>query len=316
MEFIWGNKRRFNSYSSWCKQTFGTRVQKVSVNAGFTCPNRDGTLGKGGCTFCNNLAFNPASSYSTSSESLFSQIDKGLSFLKKRYKRSGKYVAYFQAYSNTYADIDVLKKVYQEALSHPEISGLVIGTRPDCINEEKLEYLKSLSEKYFISVEYGVESCNDNTLLRVNRGHDFYTSQKAIKLTSEFGIHVGAHFIFGLPGESKEDLLKQLDIISQLPLNSIKFHQLQIVKDTKIANEYITNPEDFVFFELPEYVDFITSFIERLNPYFSIERISGEVPPRFNLGKRWGMIRADQVITMVEKKLLERDSWQGKYYNL
>ncbi len=314
MKNTWGNNRRYNSYSHWCKEKFGSRIQKVSVIAGFTCPNRDGTLGVGGCSFCNNLAFNPAFSYSNDIESLHSQIDKGLDFLKKRYKRSSQFVAYLQAYTNTYADLESLKNIYENVLSHKEISGLVIGTRPDCIDKEKLSYLKELSKDYFISVEYGVESCYDKTLKRINRGHNFESSKKAIEQTADMGIHVGAHFILGLPGESKAEMLKQIPVISELPLNSIKFHQLQIVRDTKIAEEYSENPEKFYFFELAEYVDFLVDIIERLNPNIAIERISGEVPPRFNLGKRWGMLRSDQIITMLEKRLEERDTFQGKLY--
>ncbi|MFW5792873.1 MAG: TIGR01212 family radical SAM protein [Bacteroidota bacterium] len=314
MKNTWGNNRRYNSYSHWCKEKFGSRIQKVSVIAGFTCPNRDGTLGVGGCSFCNNLAFNPAFSYSNDIESLHSQIDKGLDFLKKRYKRSSQFVAYLQAYTNTYADLESLKNIYENVLSHKEISGLVIGTRPDCIDKEKLSYLKELSKDYFISVEYGVESCYDKTLKRINRGHNFESSKKAIEQTADMGIHVGAHFILGLPGESKAEMLNQIPVISELPLNSIKFHQLQIVRDTKIAEEYSENPEKFYFFELAEYVDFLVDIIERLNPNIAIERISGEVPPRFNLGKRWGMLRSDQIITMLEKRLEERDTFQGKLY--
>jgi uncharacterized protein len=314
LKYYWGDSRRFNSYSSWCKRTFGNRIQKVSVNAGFTCPNRDGSVGIGGCSFCNNNAFNPVSSYSQKGESITIQIDKGLKFLKERYKRTAMFVAYFQAYSNTYDSLEILIKRYNEALSHPDINGIVIGTRPDCIDREKLIYLKELSEKYFVSVEYGVESCNDDVLISINRGHDFQTSVNAIKVSSELGIHTGAHFIIGLPGETKEDIINQVAVISSLPLNSVKFHQLQIVKDTKIALEYAENPEKFYFFELPEYIDLMVDIIERLNPSIAIERLSGEVPPQFNLGKRWGIIRSDQIINMIEKRLLERETWQGRLY--
>lgn len=315
LEYHWGDNRRYNSFSGWCKKRFGQRIQKVSINAGFSCPNRDGKISTGGCTFCNNEAFNPVSSYSEKGESVTSQINKGLLFLKERYKRAAMFVAYFQAYSNTYKSLDELKIVYSEALKHPDISGIVVGTRPDCIDVEKLKYLKELSKEYFVSIEYGVESCYDKTLNLINRGHDFQTSVKAIKQTSEMGIHTGAHFIIGLPGETKAEILNQIPVISELPLNSLKFHQLQIVKDTKIADQYLQNPKDFMFFELPEYVDFMVDIIERLNPSIAIERLSGEVPPRFNLGKRWGLIRSDQIIKMIEKRLEERNTWQGKLYN-
>jgi uncharacterized protein len=310
--YPWGNSRPFHSWADDCKQKYGSRIQKVSINAGFTCPNRDGTIGTGGCTFCNNKGFNP--SYCHDGESVTMQIEKGLRFLKTRYKRARIFVAYFQAYSNTYDKLEKLISRYEEALIHPEISGLSIGTRPDCVDDEKLEYIAGLTKNYIISVEYGVESVYDQTLINVNRGHTFEDSRKAIYKTAALGLHTTAHFILGLPGETRDQMIAQAEIISGLPLSSVKFHQLQIVKNTAMADEYINHPEHFHFFELEEYVEFMAEFLERLNPNIAIERFAGEVPPQYNLRPSWNKIRSDQVTLLIENKLRARNSWQGKKY--
>ncbi len=310
MKFPWGHNRRFNAYSNYFLKEFGERVQKLSIDAGFTCPNRDGTVGTGGCTYCNNGAFNP--SYCTPSKSISQQITEGIEFHQKRYRRANKYLAYFQPFSNTYASLDKLRNIYNEALKFPEVIGLVIGTRPDCIDDEKLDFLQKLSEKFYIIVEYGIESCYDKTLERVNRGHSFEQSIEAITKTAERGIKTGAHIIFGLPGETKQEMLDEADILSELPLNNIKFHQLQIIKDTEMAKEYSEKPENFNLFSLDEYIDFIITFLERLTPDIVIERFAGEVPPRFLSGPGWGLIRNDQILNLIEKKLAEKNTWQGR----
>ena len=312
MIYSWGNNRRFNSYVGYFKKEFGGRVQKLSIDAGFTCPNRDGTKGTGGCTYCNNEAFNP--SYCIPDKSITQQIAEGISFHSKRYKKPAGYLAYFQAYSNTYNTLKKLKEIYSEAINYPGIIGLIIGTRPDCIDEEKLDYFKELSQKIYIVIEYGVESCYDKTLLRINRGHNFETSVRAIEKTNEKGIKTGAHFIFGLPGENRDDMLNEADIISKLPLHSIKFHQLQIIKNTALVNEFKQYPNDFDLFQLDEYIDFMVSFIEKLNPQFVVERIAGESPPYTNISPvKWGL-RNDEILRKFEKKLEEKDTWQGKYF--
>jgi radical SAM protein (TIGR01212 family) len=312
-KFPWGHNRRFNAYSNYFKRTFGERVQKVTIDAGFTCPNRDGTKGVGGCTYCNNDAFNP--SYCTPDKSVTQQINEGIEFHEKRYRRASKFLAYFQAYSNTYAPLEKLKKIYDEALAIDGIDGLVIGTRPDCIDDEKLEYFQQLSEKYYIILEYGIESCNNNTLKLINRDHTFEEAVQALERTKKYGIKTGAHFIFGLPGETKEYLIKEAETISSLPLDTVKFHQLQIIKGTIMEKEYKKNPEMFTFFELPEYIDFFIQFLERLNPSFVVERFAGEVPPRFLAGPGWGLIRNDQILNKFEKRLEELDTWQGRLYD-
>ena len=225
-----GNKR-YNSYSAYFKELFGGRVQKLTIDAGFTCPNRDGNKGVGGCTYCNNDAFNP--SYCVPDKSISTQISQGIEFHSKRYRRANNFLAYFQAYSNTYGSLEHLKKLYDEALSYPGVVGLVIGTRPDCIDDQKLRYFAELAKEKYIIIEYGIESCYNSTLESINRGHTFEETKEAIINTAGYGIHTGSHIIFGLPGESREQMLAQAEIISALPLNTIKFHQLQIIKGTK-----------------------------------------------------------------------------------
>jgi len=309
-EYPWGHDRRFNSYSSYFRQLFGARVQKVSIDAGFTCPNRDGTKGRGGCTYCNNDAFNP--SYCMPSKSVTQQIEEGVTFHKWRYKEAVSYLAYFQAYSNTYASVEVMNSLYREALGYPGVVGLIIGTRPDCIDDEKLDFLQELSSKCYLAVEYGIESCYDKTLRRINRGHTFDDAEKAVRSTAARGINTGAHFIFGLPGETREEMLEQADIISGLPLTTVKFHQLQIIKGTTMEMEFRQNPHDFELFSWEEYLDFFVRFLERLSPAIVVERFTGEAPPRFLSGQGWGKKRTDQIVNLIEKRLEELDTWQGR----
>jgi uncharacterized protein len=308
--YPWGHQRRFNSYAEYFRKIFGGRVQKLAINAGFTCPNRDGSKGTGGCTYCDNDAFNP--SYCLPEKSIRAQIEEGIEFHARRYRRASRYLAYFQPYSNTYAPLDKLKEVYSQALSFPEIAGLVIGTRPDCIDEEKLEFFQELSSSHYIMLEYGIESCYDQTLKRINRGHSYEDAVRALEVTSHYGIKSGVHIIFGLPGETKDDMMNEVGILSALPINNIKFHQLQIIKGTRMAEEFKTRPGDFTRFTLDEYIEFIIDFVEKLNPAFVIERFAGEVPPRYLEGPGWGLIRNDQILAKIEKRMQERQTWQGK----
>ena len=310
--YPWGHERRFNAYSNYFRGIYGARVQKVSIDAGFTCPNRDGSKSSGGCTYCNNDAFNP--SYCQPEKSVSEQIGEGIRFHKWRYNEAVSYLAYFQAYSNTYASIEKLKKLYEEALSYPDVVGLIIGTRPDCIDDEILDYIKELSKKSYVAVEYGIESCYNKTLKRINRGHSFEDSVTALKKTAALGINTGAHFILGLPGETREEMLDQVDIISGLPLKTVKFHQLQIIKGTAMEKEFENNPGDFELFSWEEYLDFFTTFLERLNPAIVVERFTGEAPPRFLKGEGWGRKRTDQIVNLIEKRLEELNTWQGRLY--
>jgi radical SAM protein (TIGR01212 family) len=312
LEFIWNHNRRFNAFSNYCKTAFGERIQKLSVNAGFTCPNRDGTVGTTGCIYCNNEAFNP--SYCSSLKSITQQIEEGIEFHVKRYRKAGKYLAYFQAFSNTYAPLAELKEKYEEALKHPEVAGLVIGTRPDCVDEEKLDYLQHLAKDHFISVEYGLESCYNKTLEHIQRGHTFEQSAWAIEETAKRNIHTGIHIILGLPGETRDEMLSEATIISSLPVSTIKLHQLQIIKGTALAKDFEANPGNYHVFSLDEYIDFVIDFTERLKPEIMIERFTAEVPPRFLLTGGFGLLRTDQILQLIEKKMEERNTWQGRLY--
>ncbi|MBR6877823.1 MAG: TIGR01212 family radical SAM protein [Bacteroidales bacterium] len=307
------NGRRFNSYSNYFSKQFGGRVQKISIDAGFSCPNRDGTLSTGGCSFCSNDAFNP--SYCRPEKSIRQQIEEGIEFHQRRYRRATRYLAYFQPYSNTYKPLPDLKSIYQQAIEVPDVIGIVIGTRPDLIDESLLNYLNEIQQTHYVMLEYGMESVYDETLKRVNRGHDFATAERAIQLTAEHNIPCGAHFIFGLPGETKEMMLDAANIISNLPLTTVKFHQLQIFKGTKMAEEYQEQPTAFHLFDLDEYIDFVIDFVERLSPNIVIERFAGEVPPRYLVSEPWMKLRYDQVLQRIESRMKERDTWQGRLYN-
>lgn len=300
---------RYNSYVGYFRREYGERLQKIVIDAGFTCPNRDGKVGFGGCTYCNNDAFHP--NYSTPDRTIEWQIEEGIRFHAKRYRKASSYLAYFQPYSNTYAPLSVLKKRYEEALAHPLVKGIVVGTRPDCVDEPVLDYLAELAQQHIVIVEYGIESCYDRTLKRINRGHDFACAQKAVRMTAARGIRTGAHFILGLPGETREDLLAMAPLINGLPLHSVKFHQLQIVKGTLMEQEYRSCPQDFLTFSLPEYIDFFIDVLEYLRPDLYIERFAGEVPPRFVNETPWGLIRNVELLRLLEKRLEERDTRQG-----
>lgn len=320
--------KRYNTFVGYFKRKYGERLQKIVLDAGFTCPNRDGRVGRGGCTYCDNAAFHP--SYSTAGKSLHRQLDEGIEFHKVRYRTTEHYLAYFQSFSNTYAPLERLKDLYEDALRHPDVVGLVIGTRPDCVDEPKLDYLSELSrgnvlkdwcrslsdgqvrKAPVIIVEYGIESCYDETLTRINRGHDFETARRAVEMSAERGLDVGVHFILGLPGETRQMMLDSCAMINALPVRSVKFHQLQIVKGTRMEQEYAERPQDFERFTLEEYLDFFVDMLERLRPDLFIERFVGEVPPRFVNETPWGLIRNVELLRLLEKRLQERDSWQGK----
>ena len=320
--------KRYNSFVGYFRRKYGERLQKIVLDAGFTCPNRDGKVGRGSCTYCDNAAFHP--SYSTAGKSLRQQMDEGIGFHKVRYRTTEHYLAYFQSFSNTYASLERLKMLYAEALEHPDVVGIVIGTRPDCVDEEQLDYLAALSRGEVLEgwtrtmsdgqvrtapvviVEYGIESCHDATLERINRGHGFDTARRAVEMTAARSLDVGAHFILGLPGETRQMMLDSCALINELPLRSVKFHQLQIVKGTRMEQEYADRPQDFERFSLDEYLDFFVDMLERLLPDIFIERFVGEVPPRFVNETPWGLIRNVELLRLLEKRLKERRTWQGR----
>lgn len=315
--------KRYNTFVGYYKRIYGERLQKLVIDAGFTCPNRDGTVGRGGCSFCDNAAFHP--SYSTAGKSIAAQIDEGIEFHQVRYRNTKHYLAYFQSFSNTYAPLSRLRELYLEALSHPRVVGIVIGTRPDCVDEEKLDWLADLKsgmalpgwsrdgfQTPVVKVEYGIESCYDLTLERVGRGHDVAAAERAVRLSAERGLEPGAHFILGLPGESRSMLTDQCSFINSLPLHSVKFHQLQIVRGTRIEKEFSSVPQDFLRLDLPDYLDLAVDILERLRPDLYIERVAGEVPPRFVNETQWGLIRNFQILHLLDDRLESRATWQGR----
>lgn len=275
---------KYVEFGPWLQSELGCKVQKISVNAGMTCPNRDGTLGTGGCTFCNNQTFNPA--YCRTEKTVTQQLEEGKQFFARKYPAM-KYLAYFQAYTNTYAELDRLISLYEEALRVPDVVGLVIGTRPDCMPDNLLDYLEELNRRTFLIVEYGVESANDETLLRINRGHTFRQSCEAIRRTAERGIRVGAHVILGFPWEPFDELMRQAEEIGRLPLTTLKLHQLQIIRGTQLAREYAEHPWAVPTAE--EYIDLVLNYISRLPYGLVMERFVSQSPPEMVIAPQWGL---------------------------
>ena len=301
-------RRRYFSWNDWVRETHGGRLQKVSVAAPFTCPNRDGTLGTGGCTFCNNAGFTPG--YLDRRETITEQIERGLAFLRRRYPDTLKYIAYFQTYSNTYGDFETLRAIYEQALAHPDIGGLVIGTRPDCVADTVLDYLAERGREVHIELELGIESTDDATLARINRGHDFAASVDAIHRAASRGLSVTGHMIFGLPGESRETMLAGAARLSALPLAALKFHQLQLVRGTALAREWEARPESVPLLGEDEYLALLADFIERLSPQIRLQRLGSEVPPKLKLAPTWNL-RLSELAPRLDALLEERGSWQG-----
>lgn len=274
----------YHDFGTWIRNQLPFRVQKISINAGFTCPNRDGRIGIGGCIFCDNKSFNP--SYCSHKKSVTEQLEDGKRFFAKKYPDM-KYLAYFQAYTNTYDVVDKLKQLYEEALKVEDVVGIVIGTRPDCVSSELLDYLEELNKRTFLIVEYGIESCNDDTLRYINRGHDFACTRKAVEETAKRGIYVGGHVIMGLPGEDASESLRQAPIISSLPLTMLKIHQMQIIKGTRLAKIYKERP--FHLYTIEEYIDLITQYIGLLRSDLVLERFVTQSPPEMLIAPKWGL---------------------------
>ncbi|TRX62983.1 TIGR01212 family radical SAM protein [Carboxylicivirga sp. M1479] len=310
MQFPWGHDKRYNDYSSYIRRTFGERVQKVSINAGFTCPNRDGSKGTGGCSFCNNTTFNP--SYCGPELSIQEQIDKGTSFFRPKYQAQ-QYLAYFQAYSNTYGETEFLIDQYQQALNHPKVEGIILGTRPDCISDDLLEHLKKWQKDYYIAIELGAESTLNTTLDNINRGHSYEETVDAAQRIAAAGIPVGLHLILGLPGEDREQLLKHADEVSKLPISFLKLHQLQIVKGSAFETLYEQNPSHFNLYSAEEFIDLVVEFVELMNPNIVMERFISQAPYDLLVAPKWG-IKNFEFVAKIEKRLAELDSWQGKRF--
>lgn len=301
-------RKRYREFGDFLRERFPFKAQKIAINAGFTCPNRDGSKGRGGCTYCNNQTFNP--SYCQTDKSVTDQLAEGVRFFSRKYPEM-RYLAYFQAYTSTYGEQERLERLYEEALGYPGVVGLVIGTRPDCMPDSLLDYLARLSEQVLVLVEYGVESTLDRTLRRINRGHDFAEAEEAIRRTAARGIAVGAHLILGLPGESRDEILGHADRLSELPLTTLKLHQLQLIRHTRMALEFERQPEDFHLFTVDEYIDLVIDFIERLDPAIALERFVSQSPKELLIAPDWGL-KNYEFTARVNRRLAERDSWQGK----
>ena len=306
-------QERYNDFSSFIRRTFNQRVQKVSIDAGFTCPNKDGSKGTGGCTYNNNNTFNP--DYCKPIKPIKQQINEGIDFFSKKYKTQ-KYLAYFQAFTNTYSPLADLRKMYEEALAHEDVIGLVIATRPDCIKDEVLDYLEELAKAgNFIKLEFGLESTKNETLEEINRCQTHEEAIDAFKRADGRGLHLGGHLILGLPGESKEDMLEHARKVSELPINTLKIHHLQIVKHTMMAHQFKNTPDMFTFMELDEYIDLVVDFIELLNPEIIIERFFSESPARMLIHPKYGL-KNFEVKHLVEKRLEEKNAMQGRLFLL
>ena len=299
-------KEVYNSYSQWIRKQFPYRVQKISIDAGFTCPNRDGKVGRGGCIFCDNNTFNPA--YCDRKKNITQQLEEGKQFFSRKYPDM-KYLAYFQAYSNTYDTLDVLKRKYEEALAVEDVVGLVIGTRPDCMPDDVLDYLEVLNKQTFLIVEYGIESANDETLQRINRGHSFETARQSVERTTGRGILTGAHVILGLPGEDATESIRQAALISSLKLNLLKIHQLQIIRGTYLAEIYEKKP--FHLYSVDEYIKLIASYLQYLRKEIIVERFVSQSPPEMVIAPHWGM-KNYEFTNLLVNYMKKEGVWQGK----
>jgi hypothetical protein len=296
----------YNAYGKFLQEKFGARVHKVSVHAGFTCPNWDGTVARGGCTYCNIVSFTPENA--RPKYSVRDQIDAGIAFLKKRFDAK-KFIVYFQPYSNTYAPVEHLEALYRDALKHPEVVGLSIGTRPDCIDDEKLEMLANLARETFIGLEYGIESVYDDTLRLVNRAHDFACTTRAIRRTREFGLQVTGHLILGFPNETEEQMLASASVINSLEPDVLKIHNLHIVRHTELARQYITQP--FHVYSFDEWKDLVMRYLERLSPDIIIERLYGEAPRDLLIAPKWNLSKAE-IIQGIEHEMRRCGTYQGR----
>lgn len=300
----------YNDFSTFLRRHFDCKVQKISINAGFTCPNRDGVKGLGGCTYCNNQTFNPE--YCKTEKSVGRQLEEGRMFFSRKYPEM-KYLAYFQAYTNTYGELESLKRKYEEALAVENVVGIVIGTRPDCVPDELLDYLQELSRKTFVLVEYGIESTGDQTLKRINRGHTYADTVGAVCRTAERKLLVGGHIILGLPGESRDFIINQAAVLSGLPLTTLKLHQLQLIKGTRMAGEFTMHPEEFHLYEAGEYIELVIDFTERLRPDIVLERFVSQSPKELLIAPDWGL-KNYEFTERIKKRMHERGTYQGRLY--
>ena len=307
---VLNTNKPYNDFGDFLQKQFPFKVQKISINAGFTCPNRDGSKGTGGCSYCNNQTFSPQ--YTANEKSITQQLEEGIRFFSHKYPQM-KYIAYFQSYTNSYGDTEKLLEKYNEALNYPNVLGLIIGTRPDCMPEDLLEKLAVIAKKHFLLIEYGVESTHDETLQRINRGHTYQEAVDTIWRTHEKGIFCGVHLILGLPGESREMILSHAEKMAQLPITTLKLHQLQLIRNTRMAKEFQENPELFHLFDVNEYIDLCIDFIEKLPPSFVLERFVSQSPKELLIAPDWGL-KNYEFTAKVNKRIQERNTWQGRLF--
>ncbi len=302
--------KRYRDFGDFLREKLPCKVQKISINAGFSCPNRDGSKGFGGCTYCNNQTFNPA--YCQPQKSITQQLQEGVRFFARKYPDM-QYIAYFQAYTNTYDELPALIDRYEEALACPGVVGLIIGTRPDCMPDALLDYLTRLSREKFILIEYGLESTLDRTLMRINRGHTQADSEDTLLRTAARHLPAGVHLILGLPGESREEILHHADRISQLPIHTLKLHQLQLIRHTRMAQEHAQHPEQFHLYTVDEYIELVIDFMERLNPTIAIDRFTSQSPKEWLIAPDWGLKNYEFTAKLL-KRMNERQTWQGRLF--
>ncbi len=300
-------KKRYNDLNTYLKNLFGCRVQKITIDAGLSCPNRDGTISTGGCIYCN--ARGSGTGAYAKGISVTDQLRSGKKALSRRYKAK-KFIAYFQSFSNTYAPLDQLRRLYEEALSIRDIVGLSIGTRPDCVNEPILAMLQDYAKNYLIWIEYGLQSAHDRTLERINRGHDSQCFKKAVEVTKNRGIKICAHVILGLPGENRQHMLETADYLSEMEIDGIKLHLLYVIKGTKL--ESLLRQGGFRCLDQQEYADLVCDFLERLPQNMVIQRLTGDPHPEELVAPEWAL-KKSETLTLIRKTLEKRDSWQGKY---
>ena len=302
--------QRYLPFSAFLNRYFDGKIQKITIDAGFSCPNRDGFISSGGCIYCNNRSFSPG--FTAEKRDIARQMEEGKRFFMRKYPEM-KYLAYFQSFTNTYAPVSRLKQLYEEALDVDDVVGLVIGTRPDCVSDELLHYLAELRRRHLVMMEYGVESTDDVVLRRINRGHDYACAVEAVRRTAAAGLPVGIHLILGLPGESADHVCRVAGEVSALPVDIVKLHQLQIIKGTPLAREYQENPACVRLFTVDEYVDVVVDFLERLRPDIVVERFTSQSPADLLLAPEWGL-KNYQFVELVKKRLEQRDTWQGRLY--
>jgi radical SAM protein (TIGR01212 family) len=299
--------KRYRDYNSYLRELFGERVQKIPLDAGFTCPNRDGTISRGGCIYCDSRG-SGSGAFTQRGESLEEQILRGLNWAGKKY-RASKFIAYFQSFTNTYAPVAQLRDLYDRALKHEGMVGLSVGTRPDCLDEEILGLLAAYQEKFLVWLELGLQSAHDVTLLKINRGHDVACFDRAVAGARAKGLNVCAHVILGLPGENPEMMMETARHLGDLAVEGVKIHALYVVKGTHLAK--IHEQAGYRCLEREEYADLLLDFLERLPPAMVIQRLTGDPVPAELVAPIWVREKA-KTLNLISKRFEERDSWQGK----